>query len=281
LQGELTLINGVEQMRAVFFCLACLGAGTLHATELHVGRGQVQLIDQPELHLDRLVLEDGATLRVAPGIEHLRLTANDVSIGNNVRLLGAGKDGVTGASAGAPAEVGSCEDGATGQPGVSGTSGGNGVSLELSLGLRSFGSLLLDTHGGKGGSGGKGGNGGNGGVGDSCAGGVGGNGGAGGNGGTGGNGGDVVVRYWSLSEAGHIPISNYGPGVQILTAGGEGAAGGAGGALGLGGEGEQITRSNGIKATRNSGPDGKPGLDGQDGPYGKTGQFLVQPQAHP
>lgn len=268
-------------MRALFCGLASLAALSVQAAELHVGAGREQLVSEPLLHLQRLVLEDGATLRLAPGLERFELRAEQAWIGDGVRILARGADAVPGESGGvAPAVVG-CADGASGKDGGKGADGGAGVDLQLLLGLQSFGSLLLDSRGGAGGAGGGGGAGADGGSDERCAGGQGGAGGRGGDGGAGGRGGEVVLRYWSLSAAGFIPISNYGPGVQVLNGGGAAAVAGEGGPPGKGGQGELVKRPTGIKVFRNPGSDGKPGSRGSDGAAGEDGRFLIEPLPAP
>lgn len=268
-------------MRAFFCGLASLAALSVQAAELHVGAGKEHLIGEPVLHLQRLVLEDGATLRMAPGLGRLQLQAEQAWIGKGVRILARGEDAAAGAPGTAAMAVTGCVDGRDGGAGGAGMSGGQGVDLQLLLGLQSFGSLLLDSRGGAGGSGGDGGAGSDGSSDDRCAGGHGGAGGAGGDGGTGGRGGEVVLRYWSLSAEGFIPISNYGPGVQVLNGGGAGAAAGQGGAPGEGGRGELVKRPTGIKVFRNPGSSGKPGQPGRFGAPGEDGRFLIEPLAKP
>lgn len=251
------------------------------AAELHLAAGEERVLDTPSVQLQRLVLEDGATLRLAPGLERFELKAGQAVIGHNVRILASGRDAEPGQAGTAGGAAKACADGAAGQPGQDGTAGGAGTDLKISLGLLEFGSLLLDTRGGAGAAGASGGAGGPGGEASNCAGGAGGAGGRGGRGGDGGRGGAVELTYWSLSEAGYIPVSNHGPGVQILTAGGAGADGGAGGAGGAGGDGEFITRGSGIKVYRNGGKPGVAGQPGMPGADGESGLFLVRPQARP
>lgn len=248
---------------------------------LEVGAGEEQVIEAAELRLERLRLEDGATLRLAPGIEHLHLVAQQAWIGRGVRVLAAGSE-----AAALPAQLPAgtprpCEQGIDGAAGQAGTAGAPGRHLSIELGLVQFGSLLLDTRGGDGAAGQEGQAGAAGGEAADCTGGNGGQGGRGGDGGAGGRGGDVALRYWSLGEGGHIPVSNFGPGVQILTAGGSGAQGGRPGAGGAGGAGEFSKRGNGIKVYRNAGAAGQPGAPGVAGADGLAGQFIVQPQARP
>lgn len=268
-------------MRALLYGLASLAALSVQAAELHVGAGKEHLIAEPVLHLQRLLLEDGATLRLAPGLQRLELRAEQAWIGDGVRILARGEDGAPGAGAVPTTAIGGCTDGTDGADGGNGQNGGKGTDLQLLLGLQSFGSLLLDSRGGAGGSGGRGADGGDGSSDERCAGGQGGAGGRGGDGGAGGRGGEVLLRYWSLSAEGFIPISNYGPGVQVLNGGGAGAAAGAGGAPGQGGQGELVKRPTGIKVFRNPGSPGEPGQRGSEGAPGEDGRFLVEPLAKP
>jgi hypothetical protein len=273
--------NKEQSMRVTAFLPLLLLSAVAQANELHVGTGQEYLIEQPDLRLTRLVLEDGAVLKVRSDIGTLRLSAEQAWIGKDVRILAKGADGApAGDAAPAPAPA-ACEEVSAGATGLAGGTGGDGVNLELALGLHRFGSLLLDARGGAGGAGGAGGDGADGASDPRCAGGNGGAGGDGGSGGTGGRGGNVELRYWSVSETGHVPVSNYGPGVQILTEGGVGAASGKAGAGGAGGRGEKIKRPTGIIVYRTSGVDGKPGAVGGWGAHGASGTFLIQPQSAP
>lgn len=268
-------------MRAFFYCLASLAAVSVQAAELHVGAGKEHLIGEASLHLQRLVLEDGATLRLAPGVHRLALRAEQAWIGQRVRILAAGADAVPAAEGRAAAAPGGCVAGEQGGAGEAGAAGEQGADLQLLLGLQQFGSLLLDSRGGAGGVGGKGGAGSDGSSSERCAGSDGGAGGRGGDGGSGGRGGEVLLRYWSLSADGYIPISNYGPGVQVLNGGGAGAVGGPGGQPGQGGQGELVKRPTGIKVFRNPGSAGEPGVAGGHGIPGEAGRFLIEPLARP
>lgn len=268
-------------MRVSVFLPLLLVTGIANGSELHVGPGQEYLLERPELHLTRLVLEDGAALRVQPGLGTLRLSAEQAWIGQGVKILAKGLDGAPARDAGVTAAPVACEAAPSGATGQAGGAGGDGVNLELALGLHRFGSLLLDARGGAGGAGGAGGDGADGASDARCAGANGGAGGEGGAGGAGGRGGNVQLRYWSVSETGHVPVSNYGPGVQILTEGGASAAPGKAGAGGVGGRGEKVKRPTGITVYRSSGSDGKPGAPGSWGAHGVSGTFLIQPQSGP
>ena len=62
-------------MRTLWMLGTGLVAGALQAAELHVPAGQERVLNEPVMQLERLVLEDGATLRLAPGLNHLELRA--------------------------------------------------------------------------------------------------------------------------------------------------------------------------------------------------------------
>ena len=126
--------------------------------------GEERLLSQPSVHLQRLVLKDGAVLRVAAGLARVELHAEQAWIGRGVQLLGAGQDGHAGANGQAGMDGQGCLPGADGQAGGSGVAGQAGVNLDLRLGLQSFDSLLIDVRGGQGGAGGNGGLGGAGGA---------------------------------------------------------------------------------------------------------------------
>ena len=111
-------------MRAFFCGLASLAALSVQAAELHVGAGKEHLIGEPVLHLQRLVLEDGATLRMAPGLGRLQLQAEQAWIGKGVRILARGEDAAAGAPGTAAVAVTGCVDGREGGAGGAGMSGG-------------------------------------------------------------------------------------------------------------------------------------------------------------
>lgn len=264
-------------MRVITFFALLAASGWLSAQELKVASGQEWLIEQPTLSLHTLVLEDGAILRLAPSLGALELRAEHAWIGRDVQILAAGSDGKVGNPGINPVPLPGCHDGPDGGNGETGGAGGKGADLTLLLGLESFGSLLLDVRGGHGGAGGQGGAGADGSSDTRCAGGQGGNGGQGGSGGAGGAGGNVLLRYWSMSDTGYLPLSNYGPGVQIHNAGGNGAAAGRGGPAGAGGMGELVKRPTGVKVFRNPGSAGQPGEAGAHGAPGEHGRFLIEP----
>lgn len=266
-------------MRLMFCAGLCLASLHLQAEELVVRAGQAATVAQERLQLKRLVLEDGAQLHLAPGLKRLQLSAEQAWIGRDVQLLARGAAGSLGVDGGDATAAADCQVGLPGEAGGTGGAGSAGAELELSLGIRAFGSLMVDTRGGAGGSGGRGGKGGMGGDSTACVGAAGGQGGAGGEGGQGGAGGNVTLRYWALGDTGYIPFSNYGPGIRLETAGGAGANSGEAGEGGRGGAGKTFKRSSGAQVVRDGGVDGKAGAAGRAGLAGKPGAYLVQPLA--
>ena len=140
-------------MRKLLLSLLCVAALPAGAEELIVEAGEERLLSQPSVHLQRLVLKDGAVLRVAAGLARVELHAEQAWIGRGVQLLGAGQDGHAGANGQAGMDGQGCLPGADGQAGGSGVAGQAGVNLDLRLGLQSFDSLLIDVRGGQGGAG--------------------------------------------------------------------------------------------------------------------------------
>ena len=100
-------------------------------------------------------------------------------------------------------------------------------------------------------------------------------------GGAGGRGGDVRVRYWRAGKDGLLAVSNYGPGLQVLTTGGHSAQAGMPGAGGAGGLGQLVKRPTGIKIFRNPGNAGAGGSFATPSAHGEAGRFLIEAQAEP
>src|SRR5690606_31332076 len=111
-----------SSMRPSVFLPFLFIASATQASELHVGAGEEYYIEQSELRLTRLVLEDGAVLRVKPGLGTLRLSAEQAWIGQGVQILAMGSDAAparSAYSAAAPAVCNVAPAGAAGLPGES------------------------------------------------------------------------------------------------------------------------------------------------------------------
>ncbi len=257
-------------------------SGTLQAEQLVVGNGQTLVIgpEQAELKLESLRLEDGARIQFAPEVLSWKVRADETWIGEGVRIEGNGANGAPGESGPQQlAETDPCQQGERGIKGVDGNDGKTGVNLYLELGLVHFHSLGIFSSGGTGGAGGQGGRGGEGGPAVDCHAGSGGDGGRGGDGGHGGYGGEIRINYWSADQKTYIPVSNFGPGIQIENFGGRPGARGPGGRGGAGGAGGWSKRGSGKSIARNDGEPGRDGVPGESGRQGNNGKFLVQPLA--
>lgn len=235
---------------------------------LVVGAGQKITITaaQQSLSLDRFVMEDNATIEFAPDVTRWEVFAREASFGNNTTINGRGHDGKDGKD-GATVSCAANSSAGNGEPGH------NGVGIDMRLGIVQFKSLQINVSGGNGGKGGKGASAQRG---ADCKGMVGGN---GGDAGAGGNGGHVLIAYWSASQDGYIPISNYGTGIQITIDGGKASI------PGQGGEGVKSALQNreiqhGAKSQsfgREESAPGKPGMNGKQAQDGSEGTFLVRP----
>src|SRR6185436_2016934 len=149
------------------------------------------------LSLKKLSIGDNATIIIPPAVNGWTVTATDVSIGNNVKIISMATHGNAGPSGvSAAASTARCRAGMAGASGMNGQSGLPGRNISLNFRIRAIGSLVIEVNGSEGGNGGNGGNGGKGGDATcTCNGGNGGYGGRGGNGGNGGNGGLVSIVY--------------------------------------------------------------------------------------
>lgn len=61
-----------------------------------MGAGQERVLEVPRLRLARLVLEEGATLRLAPGLQQFELHADEAWIGRDGADGAPGRAGVNG-----------------------------------------------------------------------------------------------------------------------------------------------------------------------------------------
>lgn len=205
-------------------------------TDFIVSAGTQRTITPAErtLSLKTLSLGDNCTVIIPASMDGWSVTASDVVIGSNVKIIGQGIHGVSGSNGGSAASSAACMSGMSGAPGSNGLSGSAGKNVFMNLRIRKIGSLSVNVNGGNAGNGGKGGNGGAGGNATcSCNAGTGGNGAFGGRGGNGGNGGNVTISYSvignSIVENSQFVIQNSGGTKGVGGSGGAGGAGGAGG----------------------------------------------------
>ncbi|HEY0679944.1 MAG TPA: hypothetical protein VGD17_16785 [Chitinophagaceae bacterium] len=252
-------------MRTPILLLLLASPIILTAQDLIFAPGSTKVLTAEDriLSLKKFTLGDNVTIIIPPTMNGWTVTATDVTIGNNVKIIGQSNYGYGGASGSSAGAAPNCMKGSNGMNGANGAAGMIGKSISLNLKIRNIGSLTINIPGGNGGFGGYGGNGGRGGNASCvCNAGQGGNGGKGGNGGNGGNGGSVSIVY---SKIGNISISNSN--FIIQNPGGVGGNGGAGGAGGPGGAGGGCPDSKSLVR-----PAGAPGLGGASGTKGLTGQ---------
>lgn len=267
-------------VRSAVLMLTAAVASMSQAAELVVPAGATHIVgpEAAELKLERLVLEDDATIRFAPGVSRWRVDAARVAIGARVIVDGRGAPGGAGtAGAAAPATPApACRDGAAGEPGAAGTGGGAGVALVMRLGIERLGSVQVLTDGGAGGAGGDGGAGQPGGPRSGpCPTPAGGAGGMGGAGGAGGNAGSVEIAYYGTGGADGFALRR---GITVSAEPGSAGRSGAGGEGGAA-EAGSFSRTTSPIGTRTWLADGEPGADGAAGSAGlagKSAQTLVQ-----
>lgn len=245
------------------------------ATELVIGAGQVYQA-RSDLHLDRLVMEDGAKLVAPAGALEWIIHVNSATLIGKSYISAKGASGAIGgdgSSASGTAET--CKSGDSGGTGTHGGSGQSGTTIHATFGIAQFNHLEINSTGGNGGVGGLGGNGSNGGKARGCNAGDGGEGGRGGDGGSGGQGGDITFSYWLTNSTATVPITNYGEGLILKSTGGVGGIGGVGGSGGTGGKLKFEKRPGGITVTRKGGDKGQMGNSGNQGGSGTDGRFRI------
>lgn len=273
---------GVVMMATVVLCVAAIilmiGPKPLLEEELLVQAGDTLTIgpERLDLRVNNWVMEDGSTIRIpsdvcGEGDCTWKIQATKATFGSGVRILGVGKKGLAGDSpgpSGAPANK-SGGNGGHGGAGSGGLPGGDGIDIDITMGLVSIGDLLIDVRGGDGGNGmdgGPGGPGGQGGCSCSCRGGRGGNGGPGGPAGPGGDAGNIRLSYWIASPE---PVTTGpGQGFQTNVQGGRPGTPGNGGARGSGGGG---SGNCGVWPYWSRGG-GSNGVTGALGPSSRTGE---------
>ena len=223
--------------------------------------------DERTLSLKNLNLGDGCTIIIPASMDGWTVTATDVTIGNDVKIIGMGLNGAAGSSGSNGANGATCMNGGNGGTGSMGAPGTRGKNVSLTLRIKNIGSLLINVTGGNGGSGGNGGFPGKGGSAScDCNAGAGGNGGNGGRGGAGGSGGNVNVSY---SAVGSVAVTNSN--FVIQNPGGRSGIGGAATNGALGGAGGGCTDPKAlVRSAGAAGKSGTPGSFSNQGPNGIT-----------
>lgn len=223
---------------ALVFIVSTLSATTVvnAASNFVVNAGETVVI-APGTRLDgfynSLVLEDNAQLII--NVSNVVFKVGEIKIGNGVRIIGNGRDGVDGTSANSNKPTTGLGDGGwPGDDGSPGSDGKPGADLTIIAGkLYPIGSnFRVELKGGDGGNGGNGGGGGQGGPAECHQ--VAGDGGPGGNGahgGNGGRGGKFLLQFAGYSGQTNFFIMD--PDTFLV----DGGQAGLGGALGGGGHG--------------------------------------------
>lgn len=244
---------------------------------LHVKNNEVYLLskDDQYLQLDELVLGDGAQLVLGEGVDFLSLTATNVQIGTEVKIIAKGKSGEGGKDIPSLEEANACAEPQDGLLGGNGAAGDQGKDIELMLDVIAFGDLTVDVSGGVGGQGGQGGDGQSADQSDNCSLMAGGSAGAGGRAGNGGNGGNVEVAYSSSNTALLVKAKQH---TRVIMDGGFAGKAGSSGTAGKGSTGRYVIKKTltGNKKWVSGGPSGKRAQDGKDGQAGQRGRVDVR-----
>jgi hypothetical protein len=257
--------------------VAIAGAGLLLAPAVQAARvfevraGETVVIT-PETKIDQyynsLILREGSRLVIK--VPNLVLKVGEIQIGDNVQILGNGRDGVDGPNAKSDKPTAGLGDGGwPGDNGGAGSPGESGATVTLITGrLLPIGSnFRVELKGGAGGRGGDGGQGGHGGPAECHQ--VAGDGGPGGDGragGAGGSGGKFTLLF--SSYGGQAAFLVLGPD-KFLVEGGAGGEGGSKGAGGHGGDGVNCgPLLGGARPGGGGGGDGKAGERGRAGVRG-------------
>ena len=97
--------------------------------------------DERTLSLKKFVLGDNVTIYIPAAMDGWTVTASDVSIGNNVKIIATGNAGNAGFRGPFAAGVTDCMKGMDGRSGGSGLNGSPGKNVSLNLKISSIGSL--------------------------------------------------------------------------------------------------------------------------------------------
>ncbi|MBL4621943.1 MAG: hypothetical protein JKY89_06050, partial [Immundisolibacteraceae bacterium] len=110
-----------------------------------------------DLKLNRLIMEDGATLLAPAGVKQWRIEVKQAWLKGKSFINANGQSGSDGDIA--PAKFGKTSKCETGNQGIAGGAGGSGltgITIHATLGIEQFSHLQINSSGGNGGSGGAG-----------------------------------------------------------------------------------------------------------------------------
>ena len=241
-------------------------------TDFTVAAGVQRTLTAAErtLSLKNLILGDDCTIIIPASMDGWTVTATDATIGKNVKIMGIGLNGNSGAAGYHGVNGVACGGATRGGNGNNGLPGTAGKNVSLTVRIRQIGSLIINVTGGNGGNGGNGGPGGNGGYATcTCNAGPGANGGNGGNGGAGSNGGNVTILYSAIGST-SVSNSNF----IIQNTGGRSGMGGFPGPGGAGGAGGGCNDPKAL--VRQPGAAGQPGIAGASTIQGANGVTVLQ-----
>ena len=124
----------------------------LTAQDFIVAAGAQRTLTPQErtLSLKKLSLGDNAVIIIPPSMNGWTVTATDVTIGNNVRIIGPGNHGYGGSSGGSAIDAHDCLTGLSGMNATNGAPGLPGKSVSLTLKISRIGSLFIEVNGGMG-----------------------------------------------------------------------------------------------------------------------------------
>ncbi|MFZ6012857.1 MAG: hypothetical protein ACOYXT_21105 [Bacteroidota bacterium] len=246
--------------RAVLFILfaTITSYAQVRVSKLVINPGEVYELGESDIIVaDTLIMMDSSRIKLNQLKRENYIRAKVAIFGNHTIIDGRGVSGKPGRN-GKPGRtfIGPCRAGSDGAHGTRGLEGTPGINLFLYIDkINITGRLIIDLSGGHGGNGGDGGEGGGGSPGTlQCDGGNGGNGGSGAIGGNGGVGGTLTIGGSDLA----IIKTLIGNKLTLYNKGGNfgyGGISGFGGPPGLG------------PAKKN----GRAGVRGIDGPYGRSG----------
>ena len=253
------------------FCLNPVLADEQKET-LIIKSGQEYVVPQGTriISAQKIVFEDDSSLVLPSDTDYFLIKGADVVIGKAVRIVGRGANGED-AAPHAPeysAEASDCNEAIDGITGPAGGNGQNGVNLDLSLVLRSFGSLEVDLRGGDGGEGAAGSNGQNADVDKRCDLVTGGDAGAGGPGGNAGNGGSLSYSFGGIN--GSALALKAREAIKVNVEAGEAGRGGDAGKPGIGAGGRWANRKS-LSGNRTWVSGGNDGNASEKGPEGESG----------
>lgn len=275
-------------VKFILFTQVIYASSIFAGQTLEVKKGQVYTLgtDVDFLQLDQLTLADKSTLVIPGSYPTFTLEAQEAYIGADVKIIGSAYsfdnkklDGASNTNSfkntsdSVIAEAIDCKQPLDGIVGKNGEDGISGVDVILRLGLKTFGSLSIDTSGGSGGDGQKGGDGQNADQSEHCPLTTGGAAGAGGNAGNGGQAGDIQLTYLHASNQSLLDLAEEN--TRLVQLGGSPGEVGKAGQPGKGSLGRYVNKKT-LSGSRKWEAGGKAGTKALDGKEGRIGALAKQ-----